>query len=317
MSTPAEKANLARIRDNQRRSRARRKEYLQELEQRLRLVELQGIEASSEIQLAARKVAEENKKLRMLLNRHGINDDSIDAFLGSGIVAPPGDSNIASQYRTVNPGNAVQTLEQLLGPRRPTCLDPNAPFFPMPPGVGGGGGRMMDPGGRTSRETSVTSSISTVWDGLQPPANQHGRALSAGVMSQPPRLQPQQQQQYVPPTTAPGAVAVSRPDLSLGMPQGLGSILEDPRTPRVNPSPTSAHPDNQSHGYNNYDMHMMQNPSAYNPSQQQRPQRPSLSAPHYSPTPGSSPYIPTTSSANNCSMATDMYGSFTSNVLFG
>src|ERR1700728_4383237 len=78
-----EKANLARIRDNQRRSRARRKEYLQELEARLRQCELQGIEASPEIQLAARRVADENKKLRMLLNQNGVGDDNIEAYLQS------------------------------------------------------------------------------------------------------------------------------------------------------------------------------------------------------------------------------------------
>ncbi|KAK1918847.1 hypothetical protein P3342_010318 [Pyrenophora teres f. teres] len=60
--------NLARIRDNQRRSRARRKEYLQELEAKLRSYEQIGIEASSEIQSAARRVLDENKKLRALLH---------------------------------------------------------------------------------------------------------------------------------------------------------------------------------------------------------------------------------------------------------
>ncbi|CAF9943205.1 MAG: hypothetical protein ALECFALPRED_010837 [Alectoria fallacina] len=61
-SNPAPSA--ARIRENQRRSRARRKEYLQELEQKLRKCEQAGVEASVDIQLAARKVAEENKRLR-------------------------------------------------------------------------------------------------------------------------------------------------------------------------------------------------------------------------------------------------------------
>jgi len=76
-----EKANLARIRDNQRRSRARRKEYLHELESRLRQWELQGVVASSEIQGAARKVAEENKKLRALLSQQGFREDSIEVYL--------------------------------------------------------------------------------------------------------------------------------------------------------------------------------------------------------------------------------------------
>lgn len=61
-SAPAPSAT--RIRENQRRSRARRKEYLQELEQKLRKCEQAGISASVDIQLAARGVAEQNKRLR-------------------------------------------------------------------------------------------------------------------------------------------------------------------------------------------------------------------------------------------------------------
>lgn len=69
--------DLARIRDNQRRSRARRKEYLQELESKFRICERTGAEASSEIQSAARAVAEENKRLRLLLQQHGISDPEL------------------------------------------------------------------------------------------------------------------------------------------------------------------------------------------------------------------------------------------------
>ncbi|KAH0175966.1 hypothetical protein KCU86_g16178, partial [Aureobasidium melanogenum] len=76
--TPQQKANLARIRDNQRRSRARRKEYLQELETKYRSCEAIGAEASQEIQAAARKVLEENKRLRRLLRNQGFSDADID-----------------------------------------------------------------------------------------------------------------------------------------------------------------------------------------------------------------------------------------------
>ena len=82
LSCTQEKANLARIRDNQRRSRARRKEYLQELEGKFRNCELLGVEASSEIQSAARRVAEENKRLRALLRARGVGDAEVDEFLG-------------------------------------------------------------------------------------------------------------------------------------------------------------------------------------------------------------------------------------------
>lgn len=107
-------ANLARIRDNQRRSRARRREYVQDLEARLRRVELQGVEAAAEIQLAARRVAQENRRLRALLNRRGMGDDAIEGLLAGGEVDGMGGGEAAA-------GRAVQRLEQLLVPRRPSC----------------------------------------------------------------------------------------------------------------------------------------------------------------------------------------------------
>ena len=88
-----EKANLARIRDNQRRSRARRKEYLQELEGKFRNCELLGVEASSEIQAAARRVAEENKLLRLLLQQRGVPESEIDDYIGSRSTDSPQDPN--------------------------------------------------------------------------------------------------------------------------------------------------------------------------------------------------------------------------------
>merc|ERR1712225_217378 len=112
----------ARIRDNQRRSRARRKEYLQELEIRLRQCELQGVEASSEIQGAARKVAEENKRLRALLSQQGVREDSIEVYLQT---SPTGDTEMGGQYGSQS--KAVQVLAQLLPTRKPCCTDGNKP----------------------------------------------------------------------------------------------------------------------------------------------------------------------------------------------
>ncbi|MCJ1277501.1 hypothetical protein MMC21_005314 [Puttea exsequens] len=54
----------ARVRDNQRRSRARRKEYLQELEAKLRKNESLGVQASIDIQSAAKAVLAENARLK-------------------------------------------------------------------------------------------------------------------------------------------------------------------------------------------------------------------------------------------------------------
>jgi hypothetical protein len=143
-----EKANLARIRDNQRRSRARRKEYLQELEARLRQCELHGIEASAEIQMAARKVADENRKLRELLALHGVGADSIEAYLQS---SPTGDAQLSIQMPSHSA--PVQALQHLLKTRKPCCSESRTELS-------------VHTGGPDSREGSLTSVSTTQssWD---------------------------------------------------------------------------------------------------------------------------------------------------------
>ncbi|KAL6923561.1 hypothetical protein FSHL1_000810 [Fusarium sambucinum] len=180
MSTPAQKANLARIRDNQRRSRARRREYLQELEQRLRMYELQGVEASSEVQHAARRVAEENRQLRGLLNRHGIGDDYISNYLNSGTVTQT-DQTTLSSFASNTPSESVQSLQQVIAPRRPATLETGVSYV-IPP--------------QDSREPSIASgstSSSSLWEPGQPIqpgpayAHTHSRPLPSNVSTPVPR----------------------------------------------------------------------------------------------------------------------------------
>ncbi|KAL7628923.1 hypothetical protein AAE478_000439 [Parahypoxylon ruwenzoriense] len=114
------KANLTRVRDNQRRSRARRKEYVLELEKRLRLCELQGVEASFEIQQAARRVVEENKKMRALLNSLGFRNERINSILRTGNL-DPAEPIILNPLD--DPENMVRTVELLLTPRQLKCPD--------------------------------------------------------------------------------------------------------------------------------------------------------------------------------------------------
>ncbi|KAH7087704.1 hypothetical protein FB567DRAFT_495759 [Paraphoma chrysanthemicola] len=71
----------ARIRDNQRRSRNRRKELIEDLQRRVRDYELKGIEATQDMQRAARRVANENVGLRTLLAQRGVTAVDVDAFL--------------------------------------------------------------------------------------------------------------------------------------------------------------------------------------------------------------------------------------------
>ncbi|KAK3307070.1 uncharacterized protein B0T15DRAFT_163654 [Chaetomium strumarium] len=127
MPSSAEQNIRQRVRDNQRRSRARRKEYLQELEQRVRRAELQGVQASVEVQAAARQVAEENRKLRVLLRHHGISESSIETYLASGVVTPPSASSVGTPAlagRSSIP-STVQRLEHVLGPRKPSTSGSN------------------------------------------------------------------------------------------------------------------------------------------------------------------------------------------------
>ncbi|MCJ1224477.1 hypothetical protein MMC12_001122 [Toensbergia leucococca] len=111
----SEKPHLARIRDNQRRSRARRQEYLQELEERLRDCRLQGVEVSSELQTAARSVADENRRLRALLKSRGITGDEINAY----VIESKDDGR---------PISRLAALESLLGKEIPCEREGNGCF---------------------------------------------------------------------------------------------------------------------------------------------------------------------------------------------
>jgi hypothetical protein len=72
-----------RIRENQRRSRNRRKELIEELQGRVQDFERKGVVATQEMQRAARRVAQENLRLRGLLAHHGVPHEEVDAYLRS------------------------------------------------------------------------------------------------------------------------------------------------------------------------------------------------------------------------------------------
>ncbi|KAF5667894.1 hypothetical protein FHETE_5519 [Fusarium heterosporum] len=217
MSTPAQKANLARIRDNQRRSRARRREYLQELEQRLRVYELQGVEASSEVQHAARRVAEENRQLRGLLNRHGIGDEYISSYLNSTTAAQT-DPAAISHFASNIPSDNVQSLQQAIAPRRPTALE-NSVSYAVPP--------------QESREPSIASgstSSSSIWEAGQAiqPGSAYARPLPSNVPTPVPR-------QSITSSMHPQYTSHMFPDHQVSRTEGYhtiatpGPLMEDPR----------------------------------------------------------------------------------------
>ncbi|CAI9635412.1 unnamed protein product [Alternaria burnsii] len=87
-----------RIRENQRRSRNQRKELIQDLQRRVQEYEAQGIAATQEMQRAARKVADENARLRSLLSSRGVAHEEIEAYLRSFDAASTPNHSSANRY---------------------------------------------------------------------------------------------------------------------------------------------------------------------------------------------------------------------------
>jgi hypothetical protein len=121
----------------------------------LRQCELQGVEASAEIQTAARKVADENKKLRAMLAHNGIDNDRIELFLtGSTCPTEPGCSPYGFAAST-----SVQVLEDSLNMRRKCCPDRPGPAAGLTKVEDHGGKRGLDPiSSPRNRNTTAESS---------------------------------------------------------------------------------------------------------------------------------------------------------------
>lgn len=120
-SASSHMAHLARIRDNQRRSRARRKEYLNDLEDKFRHCEQQGVTASAEMQEAARRVLEENRRLREILLQKGIATEEIETLVPSSSETPESEAFPAAKEDSQYPSPAVKGLADLLRVRKPCC----------------------------------------------------------------------------------------------------------------------------------------------------------------------------------------------------
>ncbi|KAK9377154.1 uncharacterized protein V1513DRAFT_456581 [Lipomyces chichibuensis] len=73
--------HLARIRENQRRSRARKREYVADLETKIRSCQEEGLQLNIQIQRTARRVVEENRKLRELLSKVGVDERMVEEWL--------------------------------------------------------------------------------------------------------------------------------------------------------------------------------------------------------------------------------------------
>jgi hypothetical protein len=75
-----ESRRAARLRDNKRRNRQRQKDYTSSLEAKLRELQSRAVQATQEVQLSARKVVEENARLKALLRHVGVEDHVIETW---------------------------------------------------------------------------------------------------------------------------------------------------------------------------------------------------------------------------------------------
>ncbi|XXG94405.1 hypothetical protein Hte_000661 [Hypoxylon texense] len=118
----SDRADLKRIRDNQRRSRARRRQYIRELEVQIESYRTRGIEVTAEIQRAAQRVAEQNKKMRVLLNSLSFNNERISYFLRTGDLNPGPVEAAPDIDLLCDQEAAAAALELLLTSYQPTSL---------------------------------------------------------------------------------------------------------------------------------------------------------------------------------------------------
>ncbi|KIW66143.1 hypothetical protein PV04_08345 [Phialophora macrospora] len=89
---------------NQRNLRARRKAYVEELEQRVRKLENERVEATKEVQVAAQRVHKENRLLRWLLEtRFGVDAQQISNFLSDASNA----TDNGTQRPALRPGSDI------------------------------------------------------------------------------------------------------------------------------------------------------------------------------------------------------------------
>lgn len=229
--------------------------------------------------MAARRVADENKKLRILLNQHGVVDDSIDNFLAS---TPSPETMMSVGYGGMVAGRgmpassaSVQMLEHLLNTRKPCCADGNTG---APGPMGASAAAHTHSHSHSSGDRSTIGSMSTVqslWDQTYP--HLRHKEVAQGHMGGP--GQPPQRQFMSPPTTASrtGSVVSTGRGGSMGQPSSHAQAQHQHqhqhqrnRVPSLAPSLSSAAStatttSQQSQPLYEYDAHAMPHPS-YRPS---------------------------------------------------
>lgn len=161
-----------RVRENQRRSRGRRREYILEIERRLRQYHEEGVVASEKVQKEARLVVEENFGLRRLLQNVGIPEPLLGQYVMTGDLDCLGDDEPSDGVRdgAEEQRTAAESLMQMLSLPMPVRLDTNA--LTLEPGHGG------DVGERAADAAALPSSSEE--GGCSPRSRSDARSSPAG-----------------------------------------------------------------------------------------------------------------------------------------
>ncbi|KAI9863608.1 MAG: hypothetical protein M1813_003631 [Trichoglossum hirsutum] len=114
--TTKKAATLARVRDNQRRCRNRRREYIADIERKLRDYEAGKDPTDVDVRDTIKRLEQENKRLRALLAAAGLPQVWMEAYLKLG---DGGENGSKSSYISLQEnipctaGNSVSTSEVL------------------------------------------------------------------------------------------------------------------------------------------------------------------------------------------------------------
>ncbi|KAK4169719.1 hypothetical protein QBC43DRAFT_351784 [Cladorrhinum sp. PSN259] len=145
-------------RNNQRLSRARRKEFVEDLQRRLQEYERRGVEASLEMQRASRSIVLENQRLRALLAARGVSQHEITAHLSAPAALCDTSEALSKSAPTawhrppLGTGQTGGTVKAAARPRAGSRLSRAADHLPSPP-------------------TTAVSSLSPALAGRAPPGS--------------------------------------------------------------------------------------------------------------------------------------------------
>lgn len=244
---------------------------------------MSGIEASAEIQVAARAVADENKKLRALLNQQGVSNNAIEANLRN-------DSTLGQGVSGAKAGNAVQVLEQLLATKKAFPCDTNYASGSV----------------NSQREESRDSSVSIIQSGWSDTPNQ----MSHEGFSMSGAYQQQELDQFITPRTS----ASRTPSVNHGRTQSTplqarSRLNYASTTTPASSSPSCSHDQVATQIMYDFDAQMYQHNNHHNSLADfnQIQSHNQLAQAHLSSVNGYHPVV--TSNTNSCLYATDMIAS--------